>query len=135
MVSDEDKTLEELDGENWGEPDYNSYLVTNCYRLRRVPLKDFTIEDLRLMMGQEIGLKYLVPVVLERLEENPLAEGDFYPGDVLKNVLEVSRAFWEQHPKLRQKMHSIVESAVIQIDAADDDEIKELLKEKLNAFG
>lgn len=56
MISNEDKTLEELDGEKWGEPSYDSYLVTNCHRLRRIPLKDFSVEDLRLMIGQGIGL-------------------------------------------------------------------------------
>ena len=47
-----------------GNAAYDSSLVKNCYRLRRVPLKHFRIEDLRLMIGQEIGLKYLLPIAL-----------------------------------------------------------------------
>jgi hypothetical protein len=134
-MSYEDKTLEDLDGEIWGEPNYNSSLVTTCYRLRRVPLRDFTVEDLRLMIGQEIGLEYLIPIALARLEKMPFAEGDFYPGDLLSNVMDVNRGFWKQHPKLRQKLKSIVERAINQLNALDDEEIRESLKEKLNAFG
>jgi hypothetical protein len=136
MLSYEDRTLEELDSEDWGEPDYPSYLVTTCHRLRRVPIKKFVIEDLRIMIGQQIGLKYLLPLALDRLEEDPFAEGDFYPGDLLKSVLEVSLAFWEQHPDLRQRMEPIIETAKAQIGArVEDEEIKATLKAELNAFG
>jgi hypothetical protein len=135
MVNHTDKTLEQLDGENWGEPNYNSYVVTNCHRLRRVPLKDFTIEDLRLMIGQGFSLEYLVPLALERLDREPFAAGDFYPGDLIKNVLGIKREFWSQYPRLREKMCSIVEKAKAEIDMIDlGDEIKEDIKEKLNSF-
>jgi hypothetical protein len=136
MVSYEDKTLEELDGGNWGEPNYNSHLVTNCHRLRRVPIKNFTVEDLRLMIGQGIGLRYLIPLALVRLEDDPFAEGDYYPGDLLKNVLEIARDFWERYPELGRKMKVIVERAKAQIDTRNKGEdIKGTLKEGLNASG
>ncbi|HKY41903.1 MAG TPA: contact-dependent growth inhibition system immunity protein [Pyrinomonadaceae bacterium] len=131
-----DKTLEELDGEDWGAPEYPSRLVTNCHRLRRVPLKDFVIEDLRLMIGQQFSLEYLVPVALDRLEDDPFAEGDFYPGDLLNNVLGVSCAFWEQHPESLQRLEHIVEKARAQIGArVEDEEIEATLRTALNAFG
>lgn len=49
---DLNKTLDELEGETWGEPEFNSSLVIRCDELRRKPLKDFSVEDLRLMIGQ-----------------------------------------------------------------------------------
>ena len=128
-------TLEELDGDDWGTPPYDSSLVKNCYRLRRVPLKDFSIEDLRIMIGQENGLKYLVPIALVELEKEPLAEGDFYPGDLLKNVLGVSREFWGQHPELKERMDAIVEKAKAKLETLDEsDELKATLKADLNSF-
>jgi hypothetical protein len=111
MLTYEDKTLEELDCEDWGKPEYDSYLVTTCHRLRRVPLRELEIEDLRILVGQQISLKYLLPSALDRLECDPFAEGDFYPGDLLKSVLEVSVGFWEQHPDLRLRMDRIIETA------------------------
>jgi hypothetical protein len=59
-----DKTLEQLDGDVWRLPEYNSALVLNCYRLRRVPLKEFTVEDLQLMIGQDLSLEYLIPIAI-----------------------------------------------------------------------
>ena len=81
------KTLEELDDEDWGEPNYPSHLVTAVHRLRRKPLGEFTTEDLRIMIGQNLGLKHLLPHAMEILRENPLASGDFYDGDLLLAVL------------------------------------------------
>lgn len=40
------------------------------------------------MIGQSIGLKYLVPKALEHLQENPLAAGDFFEGDLLFALLK-----------------------------------------------
>src|SRR5438552_1638945 len=60
----------------------------------------FSVEDLRIMIGQRIGLPWLVPVALEVLEQDPLAEGDFYPGDLLGRVLSVGRDFWSGEREL-----------------------------------
>jgi len=53
-----DRTLEELEGERWGEATYPSHLVNECHRLRTVPLRLFTIENLRIMLGQNIGPRF-----------------------------------------------------------------------------
>ena len=39
------------------------------------------------MIGQNIGLNFLIPLALDELKQNILAEGDFYEGDLLKSVL------------------------------------------------
>lgn len=84
-VSDKerDQSLQELEGEDWGEPTFPSYLVRTCHALRRKPLREFMVEDLRIMIGQNIGLDYLIPLALEHLQQNPLVAGDFFPGDLL----------------------------------------------------
>ncbi len=77
------KTLDELEHSVVKEPPFDSYLVTTCYRLRKKPIDEFTVEDLRIMVGQKIGLPHLLPLAIAVLEREPLAEGDFYPGDLL----------------------------------------------------
>ncbi|MEK8127483.1 contact-dependent growth inhibition system immunity protein [Paenibacillus filicis] len=52
---DTTKSLQELDGGDWGKPTYTSDLVKRVHHLRIVPLKDFTNEDLRLMIGQNVA--------------------------------------------------------------------------------
>ncbi len=72
------RSLQELDGQDWGEATFPSYLVRTCHALRRKPLRDFTVEDLRIMIGQNIGLEYVVPLALEHLQRDPFAAGDFW---------------------------------------------------------
>jgi hypothetical protein len=104
---DHNKSLQQLDGQDWGEPSYDSHLVTECHRLRRVPLSRFSIEDLRIMIGQSIDLHYLVPLALERLRQKPLAEGDFYAGDLLAAVLRADAHFWHEHRDLQREVQQI----------------------------
>lgn len=87
------KTLENLEKDFWGKPYYDSHLVIRCHELRKLPLDSFTTEDLRIMIGQEIGLDYLIPLALEVLTIDLFAEGDFFEGDLLKNVLAVKSEF------------------------------------------
>ena len=107
--SEWNKTLDELDPPAWREPEYDSHLVLTCHRLRRKPLKEFSSEDLRIMIGQGIGLPWLVPIALETLERNPLAEGDLYPGDLLASVLRLERGFWSSKPGWRARVDAVLD--------------------------
>ncbi len=105
-------TIEELEDDRWGEPGYPSHLVTECHRLRKVKLRLFTIENLRIMLGQDIGSRYLVPIALEHLEVEPFVEGDFYPGDLLCNVLSLPHSFWVDNPDLRNRVAAVAAQAI-----------------------
>src|SRR5439155_20044547 len=113
--SELDKSLQELEQSDWGEPTYDSHLVTTVHRLRRVALREFSVGDLRIMIGQSIGLPYLVPLALRHLRKDPLAEGDFYPGDLLKGVLTVDPAFWREHPEWRDEVREIASRALTRL--------------------
>ena len=106
------KSLQELDGKDWGEPNYPSFLVTECHRLCRVPLRDFTPENLRMLIGQQIGLEYLVPLALEELSRDPWVSGDFYEGDLLQQVLRLPDTFWQAHPDWQAAFSIVVGEAV-----------------------
>jgi hypothetical protein len=90
------KSLENLEKDIWNEPEYRSHLVTTCHRLRKKQLKDFDIENLRIMIGQNIGLNFLIPLSIEELKQNILVEGDFYEGDLLKSVLTSETDYWKK---------------------------------------
>ncbi|MEI7733130.1 MAG: contact-dependent growth inhibition system immunity protein [Verrucomicrobiota bacterium] len=117
---DRNKSLQQLDGQEWGEPTYESGLVTECHRLRRVPLCEFTAEHLRMMIGQQIGLPYLVPIALEFLRTDPFTAGDFYEGDLLAGVLQAETAFWRDHPDLSREAAEIAERAFTLLPSLDD---------------
>lgn len=83
MKSTDEMSLEQLEKDVWPEPDYTSYLVTTCHKLRKKRLGEFSVEDLRIMLGQSIGAIHLLPRAIEILRVNPFAEGDFFEGDLL----------------------------------------------------
>lgn len=101
-------SLEELQNCVWKKPEYNSALITNCHRLRKIPLKDLSIENIRMLVGQKIGLKYLVPLALESLENNYFCSGDFYNGDLLYAVLGIESDYWDKNYALFQRLSAIM---------------------------
>jgi hypothetical protein len=113
---DVSKTLEELDGNDWGAPTYGSRLVIECHRLRRVPLHDFTVRDLCTMIGQDIGSRFLVPVALSHLAVDALVDRDFYPGSLIQAVLMLPGQFWTDHPRLRQQTAAVISTALGDVD-------------------
>jgi CDI immunity proteins len=101
-------TLEQLENDFWKENEYESSLVKRCHALRKVVLNKFSIDDLRVMIGQEIGLKYLVPIALEKLEINLFAEGNYYEGDLLKQLLEINTAFWDENKEHYLSFYALI---------------------------
>jgi hypothetical protein len=129
---DRRKSLQELEEDDWGEPTYDSYLVTTVHRLRRKPLAEFTVEDLRIVIGQGVGLAFLIPLAVELLENEPLAAGDFYAGDLLRAVLRAGEAFWTNHPDSFQHVRKIVsrvKDLLRSLDEIDRSTILEVLAE------
>jgi hypothetical protein len=117
---DQNRSLEELEGEDWGEPPCESHLVTECHRLRRIPLREFTPENLRIMIGQQIGLPYLIPLALELLGADPFAAGDYYTGDLLAAVLRAEAKCWRAHAELRREAAEIAERAFTLLPSLDE---------------
>ena len=83
-------------------------LVAKCEELLLKPLDEYSIENLRMMIGQQIRLEFLIPLAIEKLQEDILAEGDFYPGDLLSSVLRVSSNFWRQNQPLNEQLSNLV---------------------------
>jgi hypothetical protein len=107
------KSLESLEKKTWPAlgSDEGSYLIKTCNSLRKKQLQDFTTEDLRVMIGQEIGLYYLIPLAIETLTDNLFAEGDMYEGDLLKNVLDVDTKFWDGNKNYWQQLNEIIKDS------------------------
>ena len=107
------KTLENLERDNWGNPPTDqSHLVVRTMELRRVPLDQFTTEDLRIMIGQEFGLFYLLPLAFEKLRKDLFAEGEFYPGDLLNMALKIKHSFWTQHQDYWKQLDEMIKDRV-----------------------
>ncbi len=128
MKSDIDrrKTLTELESKDWGPPNFDSHLVTTIHQVRHKPLEDFTVEDLRITIGQNLALQWLLPMAIERLRDDLFVEGDYYRGDLLNAVLRIKPPFWSDHPELRQIVSQVAQQAAARRQELDEDEAKAL---------
>lgn len=103
-------TLDQLEGVTWGEPEYRSGLVLRCHRLRTTPLREFTTDDLRCLIGHRISPPILMPLALQVLGEDPFAAGIAGPGSLLTTALRADRQFWHDHAELWQRIEAVVVS-------------------------
>jgi hypothetical protein len=104
------KTLTNLEKDVWKHFDSDSRLVARTKELRQIPLDKFSTEDLRLMIGQQFSLDYLIPLAFETLTIDLFAEGDFFEGDLLKNVLSIRTEFWDNNKEYWLMLNDLIEN-------------------------
>lgn len=115
------KSLEQLENKRW-EPatDNDSVLTKRCIALSKVPVIKLSASDLRVLIGQSFNPNYLVPLAIEKLKDDLLVEADLYPGDLLKNVLDVPAPFWEAHEELHADMKQMIQSRAVEVASEID---------------
>lgn len=105
------KTIEILEKKSFGNPiEAPTNMVRRCLELCKTPLEQFSIEDLRLMIGQGFCLRYLIPLAIDHLQVDIFVQGDYYPGDLLNNMLSVEKGFWLENKKLWAQIDSLIEN-------------------------
>ena len=72
-------------------------LTVELDTLSKKALHDFSINDIYLTVSQCKGLPYTLPLAIKLLNDDLLIECVFYPGDLLKAVLQVPSAYFQQH--------------------------------------
>lgn len=113
------RTLEQLEGDPWPAPKEGSTpMVERCHALRKVPIGRLTAGDLRLLIGQDIGIRFLVPLALEALETDPLTEAEYYPGDLLSAAMKVGTEYWISRKVERERLLRAAAQASRRIAAA-----------------
>jgi hypothetical protein len=123
-------SLEELEGEIWGEPEFFSGLVLRCHELRKKPLSDLDPSDLRILIAQQIGLPFLMPLALQVLEREPLLDAECYEGDLLSSLIQVDPRDFQAHPEWLARSQPIVVRALAALEGNDEMD----LARSLNAF-
>ena len=128
MEIDLNQTLLDLEREKWSDPTVVWTPLTQRIRdLARIPFREFTVEDLRLLIGQERALDTLLPLAIEELRKDPFAEGDMYVGDLLMTVLGEAKA-------PRSELKRIVATAIARLGELDDVDREELEPQLRQAY-
>lgn len=126
---DMSRSLEEIEDDYWGDPPADATrLISTAYALHKRPVGVLDVEGLRLLISQQIGLDTLVPLALDHVERDPLAEGDFYPGDLLDALMRrVPDSYWQAHEDQKTRVRTVAE-------ALDPDETFDLLYTRAAEF-
>jgi hypothetical protein len=116
---DESQSIEQLENNYWKDIDFPTLLVEKCFQYRRIPIKDLSIEQVRLLLGQKIGIEYILPRAIHFLQENILAEGNYYPGDLLAAILTIDESGWTDHFELRRRFDELLVSEISKVEDSD----------------
>jgi hypothetical protein len=132
------KSVADLEAQSWPAPPAGaSPLVIRVHEARKKPLSRLSASDLRVLIGQDVGLAFVMPLALDVLEREPLIETDHYKGDLLAVVLQASPLFFEQNREMRLRVERILEAlpaALDKLDHIDLDTTNEALEEGIACF-
>ena len=111
VPSQDHQSLDDIEGSTWGpRPSDATTLVAAIHALRHKPVGELTAADLRLLIGQRVGLDVVLPRALALLRQSPLVEGDLYPGDLLAAALHLPEAYWREHSALLAEVRVVLAS-------------------------
>jgi len=112
---DRSRSLEQLEGRRWPAPPGDATpMVKNIHELRRCPVGTLEPHELARLVGQGVGLSWLLPLAVEMLKESAPAQaaGGFYDDDLLTAVVTVDPRVWEEDPELAGELKTTVEMLV-----------------------
>lgn len=90
-----------------------------------------------MLVGQNIGLPFVVPLALEILERDVLVEASYFRGDLLAATLQADSSFFEGNPDLRsrvEKLIAAIPAALEGLDHINFDTSSEALEEAIAEF-
>lgn len=114
MDVNEYKSLLELSEGELDIPEEPPELAVMVSRLATRPLRRLQLKELYLLIQHGIGLPYVLPVAVDRLEGAPWLVAHRNPGDLLIAVMEADSRFWRENYALWATMIPILESAAEQ---------------------
>ena len=126
-------TLESLENDFWKEDPHSQTigLIEKCVRYRKIPIQNLTVEQVRMLIGQQISLDYLLPIAFEFLKEDILSHGDFYEGDLLESIFRANQNYWASRPLFHKKILEFLENGKEKLDA---EYVDKDLKKKIEIF-
>ncbi|MFE9359058.1 contact-dependent growth inhibition system immunity protein [Streptomyces olivaceoviridis] len=107
---DRGSSIEDLEGNRWPDPPKASTtLVRSVHELRRRAIKNLTVEDLRRLITQDVGLRWLLPTALDFLRETAPQEAvGWYDEDLLSALLTRRESVWRSAPELARHLDRTV---------------------------
>ena len=77
---------------------------------------ELTPSELRLMINQGIAPIEVIEQAFQLLKENPLYEGELYPGDILIGLMELPDKVWAENQSQFEILKTFVRDAIFLIE-------------------
>lgn len=124
------KTIEQLENDIWPEPDSDSSgLILRCHKYRKTPIDQLAVDEICTLLNQRIGVKFLIPTVINLLSTDILMEG-LYRGQLCESSLKIDRNTWNSQPQYFDSFLKLVDENRQQIV----EELGDRISYKINAL-
>ncbi|MEH0421099.1 contact-dependent growth inhibition system immunity protein [Streptomyces sp. B21-083] len=125
---DRGSSLEELEDVRWPAPPADTTpMVRNVHELRRRPVGALEPHELARLIGQDVGLPWLLPLAVHILRDTApkQAEGGWFDDDLLYAVVTRKPEVWTAAPQLA---HELKETVAVLTD------ISRYVRQDIDAF-
>ncbi|UYQ93786.1 contact-dependent growth inhibition system immunity protein [Chitinophaga horti] len=108
-----DNTIEVLENKVWEYKKFPTILIETCHNARKKKIRDLSLNELRTLLTQDIGVPYILPSVMAALEKDLLTDTRFYPGDLLLAAVSMPERTWRrpEHEAIGKKLKSLLDNA------------------------
>ncbi|CAN7662876.1 contact-dependent growth inhibition system immunity protein [Rhizobium sp. LjRoot30] len=100
----------------------------------RKPIDQLEPEEIRLLVGQQIFLEPVLPFAMAMLEEDPLADTEYYAGDLLSACIGIDETFWQKHPTVLFRLQELATQVLLHQRDSIEGYKKLELEDKIRAF-
>ena len=104
MGNEFDDSLNEIEGFQENLSGLDSGLIEKCMVARSKKLKDLSVDEIRVLLSQLIGLAYIVPLALNIVEQDPLISSGLYSGDLAVSLFNIDEEFWSNNPEWNNRL-------------------------------
>ena len=92
-----------------------------------IPLDQLTVQDLSKAARQQIHPERIVPLVIERLQNEPLA-GEMFDGELLASLRSIGADYWRSHRKDAASVRAVIAAAWNDLPEDIQADAKEILR-------
>lgn len=131
---DSTKSIEELENDFWQDHDYPTDLIKKIHLYRKIPLKELSLEQIRVLITQNVGLKFLIPEALEILNTNILTDTGLYEGDLLISVISCDSSYWINNPNYKIHTCEIINRNRNEIESKNENNSLRHVIKRINEF-
>lgn len=129
MEFDRSKSLLQLKREKFRDFTWDFDPFPSGFTLRTLPLRLLTEEHMWILIRQSIGLDYVVPLALEKLEVNPLLKSKRTEGDLLSAVLCADALVWKRNPEYRKRVTQLWSKVSVRLVVKQTPEVRALFSD------